>query len=119
MLDIATWLITFTCAPGAPYQVGKYGTSRFDHKGSTLNAAITSTATSAAFTSDTLEVLWTVDPAAFPLDLNIAGEKVTCTAITGSTSPQTATLVRSVNGVVAAHPAGATVKLWDTPRYAY
>lgn len=119
VLDNVSWLITFTCAPGQPYQVGKYGTSRYDHEGSTLNAAITTTATSAALTSDSDEALWTVDPAAFPFDLNIGGERVSCTAISGASSPQTATLVRSVNGVVAAHSAGTTVNLWDTPRFAY
>lgn len=119
VFDNVSWLITFTCAPGQPYQVAKYGTSRYDHPGSTLNAAITTTATSASLISDPAEMLWTVDPVAFPFDLNIGGERVTCTAITSATSPQTATLVRSINGVVAAHSAGTTVRLWDTPRYAY
>lgn len=118
-LDNSSWLVTFNCAPGEPYQVGKYGTARYDTEGTTLTAAITATATAAQLSTATGGALWTVDPAAFPLDLNIAGERVTCTAITGASSPQNAALVRSVNGVVAAHAAGATVKLWDTPRYAY
>ncbi len=117
--DNAQWTITFNCAPGEPYQVAKFDTARFDHAGSTLNAAVTTSATSFALTTAAGDALWTVDPAMFPLDLNVEGERVTCTGITGAASPQTATVVRSVNGVVAAHAAGASVKLWDTPRFAY
>lgn len=115
----ATWTITFNCAPGAPYQVAKFDTARYDHAGSTLNAAVTTTATSLALTTAAGDSLWTTQLSAFPFDLNMEGERVTCTGITGAASPQTATVVRSVNGVVAAHAAGAAVKLWDTPRFAY
>jgi len=62
--------------------------------------------------------LWTVDAAAFPVDVNIGGEKVTVTNITGASSPQTFTVTRSVNGVVKTHAAGEQVRLWKTPRYA-
>lgn len=115
----STWTITFNCAPGAPYQVGKFGTSRFDAKGSTLTAAVTNVATSMQFTSLTTSALWTTQVSAFPFDVNVAGERVTVTGITGASSPQTATVVRSVNGVIAAHAAGTPVSLWDTPRFAY
>ena len=118
-LDNVTWTITFNCAPGVPYQVAKFGTARFDHAGSTLNAAVTTTATTLSLVSTAPDSRWTTDPAMFPFDLNIEGERVRCTGITGATSPQTAIVVRSVNGVVAAHAAGATVRLWDTPRFAY
>lgn len=117
--DNAQWTITFNCAPGEPYQVAKFDTARFDHPGSSLNAAVTTVATSFALVSTAPDCLWTTEPAAFPFDLNVEGERVTCTGITGAASPQTATVVRSVNGVVAAHAAGASVKLWDTPRFAY
>lgn len=115
----ATWTITFNCAPGQPYAVAKFGTARFDAKGSTLAADVTSSATSMSLASLTTSALWTTLPAAFPFDANVAGERVTVTGITGATSPQTATVVRSVNGVVAAHSAGTAVSLWDTPRFAY
>jgi hypothetical protein len=118
-IDNSTWTITFNCAPGEPYQVGQFGTAKFDHAGSTLNAAVTTTATTLALTTSAGDALWTVDPAAFPFDLNVEGERVTCTGITGAASPQNATVVRSVNGVVSAHSAGAPVKLWNTPRFAY
>jgi hypothetical protein len=115
----ATWEITFNCTPGAPYQVGKFGTARYDHAGSTLAAAVTTTATALSLVTDSGDALWTTQVASFPFDLNVGGERVTCTAITGAASPQTATVVRSVNGVIAAHAAGTVVRLWDTPRFAY
>ena len=49
---------------------------------------------------------------AFPFDINIGGERITVTGITGSSSPQTFTVTRSVNGVVKAQAAGADVSTW-------
>ena len=40
---------------------------------------------------------------------------MTVTNITGSSSPQTFTVTRSVNGVVKAQSAGVAVALWNTP----
>ena len=51
------------------------------------------------------------DPAAFPFDILIGGERMTVTAVTGTTSLQTFTVVRSVNGVAKAHVAGSAVEL--------
>lgn len=119
VFDNVKWTITFNCAPGEPYRVAKYGTSKYDHAGSTLAAAIDTDDTTVQLTTGALDAMWTVDPAAFPFDLNIGGERVTCTGITGSSSPQSADIVRSVNGVIASHLAGTTVRLWDTPRFAY
>jgi hypothetical protein len=118
-LTNSTWTITFNCAPGQPYQVAKFGTSRFDAEGSTLAVGVNSSALSMQFASLATSALWTTDVSAFPFDVNMAGERITVTGITGAASPQTAAVVRSVNGVVAAHAAGTTVKLWDTPRFAY
>lgn len=64
-------------------------------------------------------ITWTTDPADLPFDLAIAGERVTVTAVTGTTSPQSMTVARAVNGVSKALPAGADVRLADTPRYAW
>lgn len=56
--------------------------------------------------------------AMFPFDMRINGERVTVTAISGTTSPQTATVTRSVNGVVRSHGAGDPIKLWTPWRAA-
>ena len=58
--------------------------------------------------------LWTTDPTQFPMDINIGGERITLSAISGITSPQTFTAsARSVNGVVKAHTAGEIVEVWQ------
>jgi hypothetical protein len=56
--------------------------------------------------------LWTTDPAEMPFDVMIGGERITVTAITGTNSPQTFTVTRSVNGVVKEHPAGTAVTVF-------
>lgn len=115
-----SWSITFNCAPGEPYQVAKFsGASRYDADGSQLTAGIGTTDLSFQVTQ-TKTSLWTIDPTMFPLDVNMAGERITVSGITSATSPQTfAVSARSVNGVVKTHLAGEAVRLWDTPRYAY
>jgi hypothetical protein len=50
--------------------------------------------------------LFTTDPAEFPFDVWLGGERMTISAISGATSPQTFTIsVRGVNGVAPAHTA--------------
>lgn len=64
----------------------------------------------------TLGPIWTTTPAEFPFDVVCGGERMTVTTITGTTSPQTFTVIRSVNGVVKGHAAGSAVALAD-PSY--
>jgi hypothetical protein len=47
----------------------------------------------------------------FPFDVSVGGEVVTVTKVTGGTSPQTFTVLRSVNGVSKAQSAGTDVRL--------
>lgn len=61
-------------------------------------------------------VLWTTSSGDWNTGLNggglfivIGGEEMRVSAITGASSPQTFTVVRSVNGVTKAHSAGAEV----------
>jgi hypothetical protein len=51
----------------------------------------------------------------FPFDIEIAGEVMQVTDITGSTSPQTFTVIRSQNGVVKSQAEGAPVALASPP----
>lgn len=115
-----TWELTFNCAPGAPFQVAKFSNGqRYDADGSVLTAGIASGAVGFQV-SQTGTSIWTVTPAAFPFDINIGGERMTVSGITGAASPQTfAISARAVNGVVKSHLANAPVRLWETPRYAY
>lgn len=54
---------------------------------------------------------WTTEVAQFPMNIIVGGELMTLTAVTGTTSPQTFTVTRSVNGVVKSHAAGTSVRL--------
>jgi Spherulation-specific family 4 len=51
----------------------------------------------------------------FPFDIAIAGERITVTDITGDSSPQTFSVIRSINGVVKSQDEGAAVALFHTP----
>ena len=116
------WTITFTGIPESPYETGifddeTYG--RADTDGSELQSGVSSTATSLTVsTTGPSGILWTTSAGDFPLDVAIDGERMTVTNITGSSSPQTFTVTRSVNGVVKSHSAGADVRLWTAPVYA-
>lgn len=114
------WTIEATCTPARPWDVGVYddstgaGESRYDTAGSELASSATSTATSLSVAT-TAGPLWS--DADQPFDVNIGGERITVTAISGATSPQTFTVTRSVNGVVKAHDAAAAVSLWKPAYY--
>ena len=96
------------------YDDVSYG--RADTDGSTLHANASSGATSITVdTTDATTPLWTTAAADFPLDIAIGGERITVTNITGSSSPQTFTCTRAVNGVTKAHTAGDDVRLWFPP----
>lgn len=118
-LNAFEWTITANCVPGDPYEVADYddSTYRYDSATSTLHAGITSTATSMQVdVADS--VLWTTSAGDFPFDIMVSGERMTVTNITGSSSPQTWTVTRSVNGVVKAQSALAQVSLFFPPLYA-
>lgn len=109
--------IAWACAPESPYRVAIMDDpvfGRADTDGSTLAAGVTSIATSLSVAStDTTKPLWTTSAAEFPFDIVIAGERITVTNITGTSSPQTFTVTRSVNGVVKAQSSGADVRLFQ------
>ncbi len=113
------WDIVANCSPYQPFEVfeieGTANRGRLDASVSTLGAGISTadTSLSVATPSDPLWTTTATFPADFPLDIGIEGEQVTVTAISGAASPQTFTVVRSVNGVVKTHPANAVVKLWN------
>ena len=118
-----TRYMSFNCSPAAPFNtVGVYGittqASRYSSDGSTLNGAHNSTTTSlsVATPSGPLWITTALVPGDFPFDIRVAGERMTVTAIVGTTSPQTFTVTRSVNGVVKAQSSAAVVELF-TPAY--
>ena len=116
------WLIAFHCIPESPYETGIYGDAtygRADTDGSTLHANASSGATSVTVdTTSATAPLWTTSGGDVPFDIAIGGERITVTAVSGASSPQTFTVTRSVNGVVKAHSSGDDVRLWFPPVYA-
>jgi hypothetical protein len=113
------WDISFNCSPAGPHQAtptlgSDVFPARLDAVAHTIGGALTTTATSVSFVTPAGSARW-VDSAGyaadFPFEVVIGGEVIRVTAISGTASPQTATLVRSVNGVVKAHSSGAAVRL--------
>lgn len=122
-------LVTLITVPAAPYEIGIVGANdgstdlrgqAVDTDDSTLASGITSTGTSLSVASAG-GVLWTTDSNDWSTGRNgscrfgaglfiaVGGEVMRVTNITGASSPQTFTVVRSVNGVVKSHLAGAEV----------
>lgn len=104
--------ITINAAPEVPYDIARLDTpgAKFATTGSTLTGGVTATATSLSVATAS-GALWTTSPAAMPILITVGGERMNVTAVTGTTSPQTFTVTRSVNGVVKTQTAGTAVQL--------
>jgi hypothetical protein len=105
--------VSFSCSPESPWRVALLGDStlcRLDSGGSqvAVEAAAGATSLSVATSSGTV---WTT--ADVPFDAVVGGERVTVTAVSGATSPQTFTVTRAVNGVSKVLPVGADVRLYQ------
>lgn len=112
-------IINFNCSPGRPYSVGTYDSAavgnRYMSDGSHLNATMTTTATTVSVATPTGPV-WSHSDGNF--DIIVAGERMTVTAISGTSTPQTFTVTRSVNGVVKTHASGEDIQLFYPAYYA-
>ncbi|MEV8048967.1 hypothetical protein [Streptomyces bacillaris] len=107
------WTVTLVGTPASPYRVGVVGGgTRVDTAGSQLAADVTASATTWSVSSAGERWITSAEyPAEFPLTAACGGEEITVTAITGTASPQTFTVVRSANGISKPHAAGASVSL--------
>lgn len=106
-----TYELTFSGVPERPYQVLRLDSATLGPLGSitaTLAGTMTTTATSVQV-ADTGRIWTTTD---LPLSIMVTGEKMTVTAVSGASSPQTFTVTRSVNGVVKTHSSGEQVQLY-------
>lgn len=122
--DDRTWRASLNTAPATPFLVHVVGSTdgnlgRVDMANSTLAADATSGATTISVASP--GALWRTGSVNF--DIDVAGERMTVTNISGGSSPQIFTVVRSMNGVVKAQLAtvgGITtrVRLWRAAAYA-
>lgn len=108
------WGVAMNCSPAAAWQVAEIDdpSCRIDTDSSAINTAATISATSLSV--KVLDgPLWTTDPSHFPFDVNIGGIRVTVTNITGTSSPQTFTVLRSVDGFDKPFPVDTPVRLWS------
>jgi hypothetical protein len=111
--------MTWAAVPAAAYDtiiLDDPVAGRLDSDVVTLHASITGAATSVQV--DVAGVLITTDAGDFPVDLAIGagGERITATACSGTSSPQTLTVTRGTPS--RAWAAGTPVRLWRAPRYA-
>jgi hypothetical protein len=122
-VSTAPWTVTYQVELYDVWQIGVYddGTWRWDTRTTTLAAGATSTATSLSLTTVDVNDVLTTAAGSLPYDLMVEGERVHVTAMTAAagTGPytQTATVTRSVNGVVKAQLAGARVNVYDSRRW--
>lgn len=108
-----SYRIELACTPARPYRVPSYGVAgdRWSGVGTVTSGALTATQTTFTVVPAS-GVGWTsVDG---PYDIVIGGEVMRVTSVTGGTS---FVVVRSQNGVVKAHAAGAAVALADPVYY--
>jgi hypothetical protein len=123
IIDNFVHTISFITTPYRPYQVTNLDNGTPPWQGKTflgshtsqVNTAINTTATSLSvkFTG----ARWVTGTVSIPIVVD--GEEMTVTNITGTSSPQTFTVTRSVNGVVKSHAVNAQVSLYRPSVLAY
>ncbi len=112
------WTAEMTCTPAGPWTFGvtdddtpTITLTRLPSGGTTLAGVLTTTSTGPR-TVNVVGPLWTTTAAYFPMDVEVDGEVMTLSAISGTSSPQTFTIsARGVNGVVKSHLSGAAVEV--------
>lgn len=125
ILSNKMWTISFNCVPAGPYDVGVFddGVAKYDSIYSTLAAQfISGTNTSMSVAVEADRELWVTGSGSpqFPFDIRVSGVRLTVTAISGASSPQTFTITQTpVNGVTKTIPAGTQVRLWKPARYSF
>ena len=112
-----SWMVTLNLTSALPWQVFELeaagNASRQDTDDSTLSVGVTASATTLSVATVAGSPLWTTAGGDVPFDVEVDGERITVTAVTGSSSPQSFTVVRGVNGTAIAHSSGAQVSLWQ------
>lgn len=117
-------LVTFNCVPASTRDAGVYGTdtivSRYDSEHSTLGTGVDADDTSLSVATQAGHALWITSaafPTHFPFDVRCAGIRLTVTAITSTSSPQTFTVLRNVDGIDKALAAGEQISLFQPAYY--
>lgn len=122
VMESHLWTISANVTPARPYEVGVWGDSvlgRADSNNATLNSSATSSTTSLSVKTTGKRWIDSTNFASqFPFDIRVGGEVMTVTAISGTSSPQTFTVTRHVNGVTKSHTSGTAVRLAHPARMA-
>jgi hypothetical protein len=109
--------ITVSCVPESPYHVGVYDST--ESRYSENDDAVLSGGLDTVYTFPSVASagpLFSHSDGDF--DIIVGGERMTVTAVNTTTSPQSLTVTRSVNGVVKSHLSGAPVTLFRPVFYA-
>lgn len=101
--------VALNCTPASPWTVFTLDSDRLTPNDCVLTDNETSSDTTVRFTTVT-GALWTTSGGEMPIPVTIAGERVSVTAISGASSPQTATVTRHLN-VTKEQTAGTAVEL--------
>jgi hypothetical protein len=113
-LDLYEWDITFNCSPGAPWQLGVRDTARRDSGYSTLASSFNAGVATSMSVATSIGLLWTTDSSYMPFDIFVGRVRLTVTAISGASSPQTFTITQTpVNGISKLIPSGTEVHVWQ------
>ncbi len=119
-------LVALVLVPARPYEVGVVGAAagtvdlrgqRIDSEVATLATGVSSSATAWSVATaggvlmSTDADTWSTSKNGGGLFLEVGGEVVRVTNVSGASSPQAVTVVRSVNGVVKGHDATAPVRV--------
>jgi hypothetical protein len=103
--------VRWTCVPARPYRAAYWNAGHRYSGAGTVTSGSLSTSTTSVTVTPPSGVLWThVDG---DYDIEIGGEVMTVTAVSGNTL----TVTRSVNGVTKTHPAGSAVELAEPSFY--
>lgn len=113
-----SWIWAPNCSPWDPWVVGEVDDPDLVVAADDAAFAAVVPAGTTGTYNVAVGTLWSTDSGDYPLDLILGrGEVVTCSGVTGISSPQAFTLsARGVNGVTIAHPIGASVDV-ATPAY--
>lgn len=117
-----TWTIAVNCTSYDPWRIAVWANTtgdtgefiaRYESDGSTVSAPGGLAAGATSLTVATPSgPLWTTASDDFPLYLDVNGQQVTCSAISGASSPQTFTVAATSLRI----PDQAAVAVWRNPR---
>ncbi|MFF6940473.1 hypothetical protein [Streptomyces lavendulae] len=105
-----SWTLNLVCSPASPWVVALADLAKASSSGSTLASSVSASATSLSVATPS-GPLWSTSAGDWPISIEIGGEVMTVTAVSGSSSPQTMTVTRGVSGFAGAHTAGDAVTL--------